>query len=72
MHGQNHIKLYAILFFRRGANETCVLFGILRNLKWWLFTDVSGLHIGPIFEDQVVQEETTMLRFVKSPKVTDL
>jgi hypothetical protein len=47
-------------------------FGISRSLKWWLFTSVSVEHIGPIFEGQAVQQETTMLSFVKSPKFADL
>ena len=29
----------------------------LRALRWWLVTDASGQHIGPIFTGQRVQEE---------------
>lgn len=32
-------------------------FRILHSLCWWLFTDVSRQHVGPIFKDQIVQEE---------------
>jgi hypothetical protein len=28
--------------------------GILRGVGWWLFTDVSGQRIGPIFKGQVL------------------
>jgi len=52
-------KLYVISGFRRGVNGTCVAFGILRSVDRWLFTDVSGQPIGPIFKGRAVQEETT-------------
>jgi hypothetical protein len=30
---------------------------MLRNVAWYLVTDVSGQHIGPIFNNQAVLEE---------------
>jgi hypothetical protein len=34
---------------------------MLRDVYWWLFTDVSGQSIGPIFERQAVQEDCLAL-----------
>jgi hypothetical protein len=29
---------------------------MLRSVDWWLVTEVSGQHIGPIFKGEAVQE----------------
>ena len=35
--------------FSRGVNETFALPGCVRSVDWYLFTDVSGQPIRPIF-----------------------
>jgi DNA-binding XRE family transcriptional regulator len=37
---------------------------MLRNVDWWLFTDVSGQTIGSIFKGQAVQEFLTCLQLI--------
>jgi hypothetical protein len=40
-----------MLGFRRYVEISCLL-GLLRGVVWYLFTDVSGQHMGPIFKGQ--------------------
>ena len=36
--------------------------GMLQGVDWYLFTDVSGQHINPIFKGQGIQEECLSLK----------
>jgi hypothetical protein len=56
-----HYSLTAISGFRCDV-ETCVLLGCYAaSCGNFFFTEVSGKRIGPIFNDQTVQEEKDFL-----------
>jgi hypothetical protein len=46
--------------------------GMLHVVDWWLFTDVSGQHIGPIFKTQVVHDSLTLeeMGFISCPETS--
>jgi hypothetical protein len=51
------LLLYLLLVFTGDIRFS----GMFRSVDWWLFGDVSGQPIGPMFKIQTVQKEYTSL-----------